>query len=674
MKAFWRQIASVLGFSILAFPAGALAAQSPTTFAQIVRLKYVQGDVRFNAGGSKGPDLGKLWEQADANLPIQQGFAIATGTGRAEIEFEDSSVAYLADNSVMLFQVLTSTGGVPATQVELLSGTATFSIHPTVTERFGIDTPTDRLEVDYPEQAYIRVDSFLNGMAVTPEAQGGSGVQQTSGGPLRLKEGQTITYQSGRQVISDEPAPVTAPADWDQWVNAQVERRQMETTAALAASGLSSPIPGLTDLYENGTFFSCGALGKCWRPKPDILAQLSAVAPESRQEALPKPAIVPPSQFSPASPSASQSARTIKNPQLKLLHSEFYSPACGGYATRFDTYWNPITKKKIYRTVYLPNAPLMPWDWAECHAGAFAHSRRSHNFVYVVGKKKHLPPCHWVKAGDAIGCVLRHPGDRKGKPPFNLKYGIIVPPTKHAKRVRIVRVNPSQPIKLLAQAPKEFRGQPVPERPTAPRPEIQVHLMPAVAMAMGNAKTANDRHITYDYAKKAFVRSTGPAAAGHKTKTEVVATFTKTGAAWLRPAAWGGRRSNGFAVGGQRNTGGAPRYAGGRSASRGGGYVSGRAATNRSSASGRDNGRSRASSGRSSGGSDHSGRRAASSSRGGRTGGYSGGGGRSSAGEGSRSGGYSRGSSAGGGGSRGGSNGGGARSSSGGEAARGKTK
>ncbi|MGA9885067.1 MAG: FecR family protein [Candidatus Acidiferrales bacterium] len=629
MKTFWRHVVSLLGFSLFVFPAIVIAAPS-TTYPQIVRLKYVQGDVRFNRGGSKGPDLGKPWEQAAANLPIEQGFALATGTGRAEIEFEDGSIAYLADNSVMLFQELTSTGGVPATQVELLSGTATFSIQPTVTERFGIDTPNDRLEVDYPESAYIRVDSYIDGMAVTPEAGQGSGVQQSSGGALHLAKGQTISYQGGTQVFGDAFMPSAAPSDWDQWVDQQVQKRQTETKAALAASGLSEPIPGLTDLYENGTFFTCGALGTCWQPKPEVLAQLSASAPESPQETLPTSVLPPPSQPSATPQSASQSPPTSKNSPLQLLHSEFVYPPCQDYPTmRLDTYWNPATRKKIHRTIYLSNAPYLSWEWAECHAGAFAHDHLSHNFVYVVGKKKHRPPCHWVNAGNAVGCVLRHPGDTRGKLPFNLKYGIIVPPTNHGKKIGIVRVNPSQPIKVLAQAPKQFRGEPLPTRPSASRPEIEVHVIEAAADATGP--------ITYDYAKKDFVRPAG-AAAGQKTKTEVVASFTKTGAAWLRPAAWGGKRVNGFAVGALGIGGGLPASVGGVSPSRGGGRTGGSAHGTSGGGGGHRGGGSRvgSSSGRSSSGGSARG-------TGGGGGGYHGGGGgsRSSGGGGSRSGGGS---------------------------------
>ncbi|HEV2222344.1 MAG TPA: hypothetical protein VGR84_05020, partial [Candidatus Acidoferrales bacterium] len=58
-----------------------LAAFSPTTlaaeysYARIVRLSYVSGDVQLNRDGRSN------WEQAVANMPIEQGFTIGTNDG-----------------------------------------------------------------------------------------------------------------------------------------------------------------------------------------------------------------------------------------------------------------------------------------------------------------------------------------------------------------------------------------------------------------------------------------------------------------------------------------------------------------------------------------------------------------------------------------------------------------
>ena len=108
-------------------------ANPPITYPQIVRLSYVEGDVRISRGkeGEKADEQesGETtgWEQAVAGLPIETGYSLVTGKGRAEIEFEDVSTVYLADNSVLSFNDLSATGGVPLTVMSLLSGTASLN-------------------------------------------------------------------------------------------------------------------------------------------------------------------------------------------------------------------------------------------------------------------------------------------------------------------------------------------------------------------------------------------------------------------------------------------------------------------------------------------------------------------------------------------------------------------
>jgi hypothetical protein len=50
-----------------------------------------------------------------ADLPVDSGFNLVTGGGRAEIEFEDTSTVYLGENSVLAFNNLQTEGNVPHT-------------------------------------------------------------------------------------------------------------------------------------------------------------------------------------------------------------------------------------------------------------------------------------------------------------------------------------------------------------------------------------------------------------------------------------------------------------------------------------------------------------------------------------------------------------------------------
>jgi hypothetical protein len=119
-----------------------MAATNP----QIVRIRSVEGDVRISRGKVAEHNTGDDWEQAVADLPLETGYNLTTGDGRAEIEFEDNSTLYLDANSALVFDDLHTTDGVPHTEMSLLTGTATLHLQPAFAgEMFVLKTPTDRI-------------------------------------------------------------------------------------------------------------------------------------------------------------------------------------------------------------------------------------------------------------------------------------------------------------------------------------------------------------------------------------------------------------------------------------------------------------------------------------------------------------------------------------------------
>ena len=151
MKPFGHLAVPFLAIFGAIFPtlvAAAVATAPAQSEPQLVRISYMQGDVRFNRGDAKQPNLKKPWEQADANLPIAENYALATGAdGRAEIEFESGSVIYVAENSVVLFEQLTATNGTPLTRLELVSGTITTGVKTVPGEFFIVDVPIGEFRV-----------------------------------------------------------------------------------------------------------------------------------------------------------------------------------------------------------------------------------------------------------------------------------------------------------------------------------------------------------------------------------------------------------------------------------------------------------------------------------------------------------------------------------------------
>src|SRR4030088_3709309 len=81
---------------------GATAVRADSSHARIIRLSLVQGDVRFTRDSHGDPlaDSKTAWETAELNLPIRQGYFLATDKGRAEVEFENGAMAFLKENKI----------------------------------------------------------------------------------------------------------------------------------------------------------------------------------------------------------------------------------------------------------------------------------------------------------------------------------------------------------------------------------------------------------------------------------------------------------------------------------------------------------------------------------------------------------------------------------------------
>jgi hypothetical protein len=88
-------------------------AHADNSHARIVRLSLVQGDVRFASSFRDDPltDANAGWQAAPLNLPIRQGYVVATDNGRAEVEFENGAMMFLGANTVVEFYDLSLRDG-----------------------------------------------------------------------------------------------------------------------------------------------------------------------------------------------------------------------------------------------------------------------------------------------------------------------------------------------------------------------------------------------------------------------------------------------------------------------------------------------------------------------------------------------------------------------------------
>jgi FecR protein len=510
----WLLALFVVTFCMAICSPASKASSTPSTDAQLVRLSYVQGDVRFNRGDAKEPDLKKPWEQAEVNLPIEQNFALATGAdGRAEIEFESGSIIYVAENSVILFEQLAMKDGVPTTRLELVSGTVTTGLESVPKELFVIDTPTGQLQIKYPESSFVRLDSYLDGMAFTPQSDSGWDFALNSRSKTHILKGQTLTFEDGQPLRLDGAGLSKAPNDWDQWADARYQARSATMQAALKASGLASPIPGLTDLYANGTFSPCAPYGTCWDPSQQRMTptQDSHVQPSSQATAQ-------------SGPQVSGTPFVPKPVEFRTLVSQCPFPAWFNKTVMATT---PLQLDQLSEEAYLWELQ-QAWSWPVCHYASWIY--RGDGYRVVIRKRKRHHPVRWVKVGKQTGFVPAHPHDKAGKPPANLKHGLFTVSSKGANlNVEHVDFHPGEAFTALPTAPKEFRSGAYPELAKADPPEIHGRL---VARSLPNANSTgekkNESKITYDYNKGKFMQS-GVELGGHSAKPVVVGQLNSRG-------------------------------------------------------------------------------------------------------------------------------------------------
>src|SRR5215469_2609591 len=92
---------------------GLPSASADSSHARIIRLSLVSGDVRFatETHGDPLKDSKTNWDAAQLNLPLRQGYVLGTDNGRAEVEFENGTLAFLKENTGLEFYDLSLKDG-----------------------------------------------------------------------------------------------------------------------------------------------------------------------------------------------------------------------------------------------------------------------------------------------------------------------------------------------------------------------------------------------------------------------------------------------------------------------------------------------------------------------------------------------------------------------------------
>jgi hypothetical protein len=230
--------------------------------AGAARLSSVEGQVRISQGGQV------ISDPALANSPLFAGTQVDTGDdGKAEIQFEDGSVARLSPDSTLALKSLSVQGGPGNTDVALVAGLGYFELQGggqggqmRVTFGDSIATGTGftvmRVRIDNPpgELAVFSGNAHLErGNSLAVDLHGGESVALNGTDPSRYNLSESIEPDSWDAWNSDR----------DQALNAEAAD---QTGAAKNFVNTDNPNPAWNALDANGNWYNVPGQGYIWSP------------------------------------------------------------------------------------------------------------------------------------------------------------------------------------------------------------------------------------------------------------------------------------------------------------------------------------------------------------------------------------------------------------------------
>ena len=221
---------------------------------RIVRLSFVEGNVQYQRPGQD-------WQDADLNLPIQEGFALRTTDGYAEVEFEDSLTLRLATNATVEFTELALQNGGRVTKLTVPQGTAIISTKLKREDAVSVAAPN--LNLNLPRNGRFRIDisptdSWVKVFHGKVEANSGTGASLLSGGHMLHVD---ASGSASPEIASNPPQDA-----FDKWVFHREEAMNSAQSETAAVLGTNSYTEGYADLYNYGVWSYIPGYGTGWMP------------------------------------------------------------------------------------------------------------------------------------------------------------------------------------------------------------------------------------------------------------------------------------------------------------------------------------------------------------------------------------------------------------------------
>jgi hypothetical protein len=251
----WLRRAVAVGSAAagLILGAAALRADDPNGGGsrRAVRLSSVDGQVQVAQGGDV------LADHALANTPLFEGTQISTGDdGRAEIQFEDGSVARIPPDSSLTLTVLKAGD----TEITLDGGMGYFELQDgnqanPMRVRFGSNVVT----ASGFTVLRVKLDEEPGELAVF---SGNAHLDGAGGASLDVKGGESVALNTLSLAEAIEPD------SWDAWNS---DRDQSLTTADVGTTPANGALPNSqnpawNDLNSNGTWYDVPDQGYVWSP------------------------------------------------------------------------------------------------------------------------------------------------------------------------------------------------------------------------------------------------------------------------------------------------------------------------------------------------------------------------------------------------------------------------
>lgn len=484
-----KLIPSILVILLSSLFVGAHPAAADSSHARIIRLSLVQGDVRFARGAHGDPlaDSTATWETAGLNLPIRQGYVLATDKGRAEVEFENGAMAFLKENTVLEFYDLSLHDSARTTRLVLRQGSASFYVNPAGGDYFSVTGGDFTVEAD--GRSAFRLDNYDDGSTV--EAHQGRISVLHDKNTTRLEKGQSLSVRAGDD-SSLSVGRLGDDDDFDRWVSSRTDSVSTATSAALQYTGSPYYAPGFADLYTYGTFSSCGAYGYGWRPF-----------------------------------GVGYGWSPFTNGQWIL------DPAFGWTWVSYQPWgWAPY-----HYGGWLFDSSCGGWFYSPPVLYGYP--------VYLVGPRKRFPPgvhpphliyhpvtAVFVRQGGKTGIVPMHPLDEKGRTPLNLERGVFSNVGTKGSSAEVIPVERGQKWETLKSPPREvLSGSLVATAPPARVSRTVVEGKSGVrAVSLDNHST-----IAYDPVERRFVNTNSSAASSSANASEIRIENERTSAATSTP-------------------------------------------------------------------------------------------------------------------------------------------